>query len=164
MPEANSDSNNPVNPPGPESKKEPKPSTLRIAGALSAVLWIAGFILPFVLKSDSPYVFVSDTCLLCGFWPLLFYYRAGWTWFIFGILNMSIGFGLEIACHLVVGPEVWTPERMQFKAGFEQLRKHVIEMHPSEPWLAIGLLSTVYGAFRMVKHAILWIIKKSFRT
>lgn len=134
---------------------------MKIAGALSMVLWIIGFILPFSLSPGSPHVWLSDTFLLCGFWPLLFVYRPGWTWFIFGVLNMLIGFGLELVKHLMLAipSSFWTPERVAFKPGFDQMNQHIAEMHPPDPWFVIGALSTIYGAFRISKTIIKWILK-----
>lgn len=156
MPESASDSNN--SPP-----KKSKSKAVKIAGALSTVLWVIGFILPFVFKPESPYVWVSDTLLLCGFWPLLFVYRAGWTWVIFGVLNVLIGFGLELVTHLMpaIPDSFWTPDKIAMKPAFEQMSKHIAEMHPCLPWILIGAISTIYGIIRIIKTIIKWIIKKS---
>jgi len=154
MPEANSDSNNA------DGGKKPKSLGLKIAGALSVVLWIVGFVLPFIIPEGSPYVWVSDTFLLTGFLPLLFIYPAGWPWVVFGVLNMAIGFGLEIVLHLQIPEEVWNPQNAQYRSSFEQMHKHINAMHPMLPWLIIGFLSTIYGIARMVKNTARWIAAK----
>jgi hypothetical protein len=156
MTESTSDSNN--SPP-----KKVKSKAVKIAGALSTVLWIIGFVLPFVLKPGSPYVWLSDTFLLCGFWPLLFVYRPGWTWLIFGVLNMLIGFGLELVKYLVVSiPETfWTPDKIAMKPAFEHMNQHIADMHPCMPWILIGAVSTVYGAIRIIKTIAKWFIQKA---
>jgi hypothetical protein len=193
MPEANSDSNNP-NESTSESgdsrsdetsgrsdeasgrpnhdastnkseKGKEKSRALKIAGALSMVLWIIGFVLPFILKPNSPYVWLSDTCLLCGFWPLMFVHRAGWTWLVFGVLNVLIGFGLELVRFLVPAiPETfWTPEKIQFKASMLQMNQHIADMHPFLPWILIGFASTAYGIFRITKTIVKWLIKRLYK-
>ncbi len=141
--------------------KKQKSLGLKIAGALSTVLWIAGFVLPFVLPASSPYVWVSDTMLLIGFWPLLFIYRAGWTWVLFGVLNILIGFGLELVHWLMLSipDSFWTPEKAAFKPMFVQMAQHIKEMHPFLPWMLVGAVSAIYGIFRIIKTIIRWLVK-----
>lgn len=142
--------------------KPAKSRALKIAGALSMVLWTIGFVLPFILKKESPYVWVSDTFLLIGFWPLLFYNKAGWTWLVFGILNMVLGFGLELIKWLVpnIPESFWTPEKMAYKSWFMNMHHHITDMHPCLPWILIGAVSTIYGVFRVSKTIVKWSIKK----
>ncbi len=169
MPESSSDSNNelPHGEPFSDKKigksKPQKSGSLKIAGTLSMVLWIVGFVLPFALTKDSPYVWVSDTFLLIGFWPLLFYNKAGWTWVVFGVLNIVAGFGLELVQHLVpnIPESFWTPEKLAYKPWFMNMHHHITDMHPCLPWIIIGALSTVYGIFRITKTIIKFIIKQT---
>lgn len=176
MPESSSDSNNAeASADGTEGSldsprsskrdagKPKKTAAMKIATALSMVLWIAGFLLPFVLKKDNPLVWVSDTCLLTGFWPLMFYNKAGWTWLVFGILTVALGFGLELIQFLMpqVPDTFWTPSRMAYKPWFMNMHHHITDMHPSMPWILIGLASTIYGVFRVTKTIIKWILKKT---
>ena len=90
--------------------------------------------------------------MLTGFWPVLFVYKAGWTWFFFGILNMSIGFILEVARQL--------PEDVYVKAALSpammQAKEHVLTMHPCLPWIIIGFLSALMGAFRIIRTIVRW--------
>ena len=113
-------------------------------------MWVVSFALLFVLKPDNPWVWTSDTLLLAGFWPLLFAWRPGWTWLIFGVLNMVIGFLLEVAHHLPA--EHFPPAALP-------LREHVLAMHPMMVWLIIGFLSAVFGLFRIARTIIVWTIK-----
>ncbi|SRR5579883_2807492 len=164
MQESNSDSNHKSSS-GKEHESKPrkKSTALKIAGLLSTVLWIVGFILPFVIPPTSKYVWLSDTLLLIGFWPLLFIHPAGWTWAVFGILNMVIGFFLEFNKQIppfLEQSNFWSnPERLALKPQFMTVQKHIADMHPCMPWLLIGFVSTVYGAFRIVKTIVRWIIK-----
>lgn len=175
MPESNSDSNNAepsldedssaTGAPPPVSGKadgKPQKSTgLKFATTLSMVLWIVGFVLPFILKKGNPYVWISDTCLLTGFWPLMFYNKAGWTWLVFGILTVALGFGLELIQFLMpqVPQTFWTPEKMAYKPWFMNMHHHITDMHPSMPWILIGGASTIYGVFRIIKTIVKWILK-----
>ncbi|MBX9669767.1 MAG: hypothetical protein K2X93_19240 [Candidatus Obscuribacterales bacterium] len=169
MPESNLDPHNQNTPPG-DSRSEDIPTPtgkkkslgLKIAGALSTVLWIGGFVLPFVLPSTSRFVWLSDTLLLIGFWPLLFVYRTGWTWVVFGVLNILLGFGLELVHWLMLSiPDTfWTPDKAAFKPMFEGMAEHIRVMHPFLPWMLIGAVSAVYGVFRIVKTIIIWLFKR----
>lgn len=116
----------------------------KIGTILSTVLWIIGFILLFVIKPDNPLVFLSDTFLLIGFWPILFVWRAGWTWLVFGLLNIFIGFFLELARFLPT--DAMSPE---MQAAYEQAKSHVISMHPALVWIMIGGVSVLFGLFRI---------------
>ncbi len=51
-------------------------SASKIAGIVSAVLWIVGFALAFVVPSTSPFMWVPDALLLIGFFPLLIFLEA----------------------------------------------------------------------------------------
>lgn len=127
----------------------------KIGTILSTVLWIIGFILLFVIKPDSPLVFLSDTLLLIGFWPILFVWRAGWTWLVFGLLNIFIGFFLELSKFLPT--ETMSPS---MQAAYEQAKSHVISMHPAIVWILIGAASALFGLFRICKTIWLYISKR----
>jgi len=89
---------------------------------------------------------LSDTFLLIGFWPLLFVWRAGWTWLVFGLLNIFIGFFLELAKFLPT--DMMTPAMQQ---AYEQAKEHIISMHPAIVWILIGAVSALFGLFRIGK-------------
>jgi len=116
----------------------------KLGTILSTALWLIGFILLFVLKPNSSLVFLSDTFLLIGFWPLLFVWRAGWTWLVFGLLNIFVGFFLELARFLPT--DSMTPA---MKAAYEQATVHVIPMHPAIVWILIGAASALFGLVRV---------------
>ena len=124
---------------------------------LSTVLWLIGFILLFVFKPNDPLVYLSDTFLLIGFWPLLFVWRAGWTWLVFGLLNIFIGFFLELAKFLPT--DMMTPAMQQ---AYEQAKEHIISMHPAIVWILIGAVSALFGLFRIGKT--IWRFFKSRKT
>ena len=116
----------------------------KLGTILSTVLWVIGFILLLIIKPDNPLVFLSDTFLLIGFWPLLFVWRAGWTWLVFGLLNICIGFFLELAKFLPT--ENMTPA---MQAAYEQAKTHMISMHPALVWIFIGAASALFGLVRI---------------
>ena len=132
--------------------RKSKTQALKIAGIASTTMWILGFVLLFVLKPDDKLIWTSDALLLYGFWPLLFVYKAGWTWFIFGILNMAIGFLLEVAKYLP--PEAFPPDVLATK-------DHILKYHPTMVWIINGFFSALFGAFRIVRTIVKWVMKKS---
>lgn len=129
----------------------------KLGTILSTVLWLIGFILLFVFKPNDPLVFLSDTLLLIGFWPLLFAWKAGWTWLVFGFLNIFIGFFLELAKFL---PTDTMPSAMQ--VAYEKAKEHIISMHPAIVWILIGAVSALFGLFRVSKT--IWRFFKNRKT
>lgn len=126
------------------TKKDGMSKSTKIGTILSTVLWIIGFILLLVIKPDNQLVFLSDAFLLIGFWPLLFVWRAGWTWLVFGLLNIFIGFFLELAKFLPT--DTMSPE---MQTAYEQAKTHLISMHPSLVWILIGAVSALFGLYRI---------------
>jgi hypothetical protein len=127
-----------------EPDKPEKPRKKKSAATIaSAILWILGFGLAFVIPGNSNYMWVPDTFLLLGFFPVMYVYPAGWTWVVFGILNTAIGFILEIGYHLPddqISPEVNT------------LRKGLQATHPTLVWILLGVACTIFGIVRMAKN------------
>ncbi len=135
----------------PKDSKEKKSPAKKIAALAATILWVVGFSLNFVIKPGERFIWVPDALLLLGFWPLLFVYKAGWTWFGFGVCNMAIGFFLELMVHL--------PSDI-FKSPDQIIvRDHLIQMHSPLTWILIGAISTLYGLFRMIKTVIKWGLK-----
>jgi|AGTN01.1.fsa_nt_gi hypothetical protein len=131
------------------SPNNAKSNAAKIGGLLSMVLWVVGFILLFALKG-SPLIWLSDTLLLLGFWPLLFVWKPGWTWVIFGWLNIFISFMLELTKQI-------TPEMMSNRlpphlmTTFLEGQKHLGESHGFMPWFFIGIFSVIFGTFRVTR-------------
>jgi uncharacterized membrane protein YfcA len=139
--------------PGSDEKKKPtKARAAKIAGLAATILWVAGFAILFIIPAKSPFIWLSDFLLLLGFWPLLWIWRPGWPWIIFGVLNMAIGFFLEIAYAL---PDTnFTPE-------MKIVRNHLHDMHSSLTWILVGFVSALFGVFRTNKQIWQWITARS---
>ena len=131
-----------------EAKKEKKSKAAQIAGIASTVLWILGFVLTFTVRAGNPFVWLGDALLLIGFWPLLWVWRPGWPWIIFGLLNMAIGFLLEIAYHLPT--DTFTNEMIL-------VRNHLRDHHSVITWILIGAVSTIFGFVRTFKQIYGWL-------
>ncbi|HEY9676515.1 MAG TPA: hypothetical protein V6C76_00835 [Drouetiella sp.] len=124
--------------PGKEKSKAAK-----IAAIASTILWVVGFGLAFVIPAASPFGWVPDAMLLVGFFPLLYAWKPGWPWVVFGVLNTFVGFVLLVAAFM---PDTnFTPEMIL-------VRKHLAEQHSPYTWMVIGILSTIFGAVRMGIH------------
>lgn len=131
--------------------KSSRPNQGKFSAIVSAVLWTLGFGLCFVLPPSSNLSWIADFFLLLGFFPLLWFYPAGWTWLIFGICNFGIGCVLEIGYHL---PDDCLPPAVR------TARLMMMSTHPSMVWMALGLVCTLFGAFRMIKNTILFFAKR----
>ncbi len=113
-----------------------------LSAIASMILWTLAFALCFVIPGNSKFTWIPDTLLLVGFFPVMYVYPAGWTWFFFGILNMGIGIILEIGYHLPddsLPPDVAT------------MRNVLRATHPSLVWILLGLICAVFGAIRITK-------------
>lgn len=119
-----------------------------LASILSALLWALGFFLAFVFPADSPWIWLPDTLLLSGFFPLLFIWKPAWPWIAFGILNVFIGFVLLVAKYL---PDKELPGEMSL------VRQHLAEFHAPWVWAIIGVVSILYGLVRLIKGSISWL-------
>ncbi len=124
--------------------KSAKPKKLNLPAIAAAVIWILSIGFALTIPGTSKYNWVADALLLFGFFPLLFAYPAGWTWFIFGLLNMAIGFILEVSYH--VPDAALTKQLISLRQGFQA-------SHPTLVWILMGALCTVYGIMRMFKNA-----------
>ena len=143
----------------------------------SAVLWIVGFVVLFIVPADSPFVWVSDALLLLGFFPLLILWKPSWPWLVFGVLNVVIGFVLLVATYLPV--ESLTSEMAKARQQLEESKSpyaavfseasaaqmahvhtHVVKQHSPWTWMILGVISTVYGLIRMIKNTIKWVAQK----
>ncbi len=152
-------------------------SASKIAGIVSAVLWILGFALAFVVPADSPYMWVPDALLLIGFFPLLIFWKPSWPWLVFGVLNVVIGFVLLVATFLPVetlttemakARQQLTDAKSPYASAFSQtateqmahVHTHLAKQHSPWTWMIVGIISTIYGIVRMIKNMIKWAAAK----
>lgn len=161
-----------------EAAEEKKPlSASKIAGIVSAVLWILGFALAFVVPASSPYMWVPDALLLIGFFPLLIFWKPSWPWLVFGVLNVVIGFILLVATFIPVDTlttemakarEQLTQAKSPYASVFsatatEQMahvHTHLAKQHSPWTWMVVGIISIAYGVVRMIKNMIKWAAAK----
>lgn len=123
-----------------------------IATWSSAAIWIIGFLLAFVIPPTSKLIWVPDTLLLVGFFPVLFVWQPGWPWLVFGLGNIFIGFVLQVAFFL---PDAGLPATMV------PVRAHLAEYHVPMVWILTGIVSVIYGVIRTVKHLTIWVSKNA---
>lgn len=159
------------------AETEKKVSASKIAGIVSAVLWILGFALAFVIPADNPLMWVPDALLLIGFFPLLFFWKPSWPWLVFGVLNVAIGFILLVGTFIPVDTltsemnkarEQLTAQKSPYASVFSEsstqqmahVHTHLVKQHSPWTWMIIGIVSTVYGIVRMIKNMIKWAAKK----
>lgn len=133
-------------------KKEKKTGAAKVAAIASTVLWILGFALAFVVPANSPFGWVPDGMLLVGFFPLLYAWKPGWPWVVFGVLNTIVGFLLLVAFYI---PDT------NFTRDMIIVRKHLAEQHSPYTWMVIGIMSTIFGMVRMAIHLFQWIRLKT---
>jgi hypothetical protein len=138
-----------------EQQPDPQPKSGigrgKTSAIVSTVLWTLGFGLCFVIPANSRFSWVADFFLLLGFFPLLYFYPAGWPWLIFGVLNFAIGAVLEIGYQIPAS--YFTPE-------VNQMRIMLQGTHPTLVWLLVGIACAIFGIFRMIKNGIIFFRKR----
>lgn len=117
----------------------------------ACVIWLVSFALSFAIPAGSAYIWLPDFLLLLGFVPLLVSYKPSWTWFVFGVGNVVIGFVLETAKHM---PDNILPDYAR------PVQDNLNQMHVSMIWIRVGLLSIIYGLIRLLKNISIWLLKK----
>ena len=159
------------------AEKKSKMSASKIAGIVSAILWILGFALAFVIPAESPLMWVPDALLLIGFLPLLFFWKPSWPWLVFGILNVVIGFVLLVGNFIPVNTLTTemkkaeaqlTAQKSPYASVFSEtsaeqmahVHTHLVKQHSPWTWMLVGVFSTIYGIVRMIKNLIKWAAKK----
>jgi hypothetical protein len=136
-----------------QTPKKTKTRAAKIAGIISTVMWIAGFLIMPVLPKGSAWMWTSDLLLLLGFFPLLFVWKPGWPWVIFGLLNVGIGFILLIGFYIPDKAQHFNKEQMV-------MLDHLAVYHSPFTWMVVGIIATVYGVIRMIKNLVKFILKK----
>jgi len=119
---------------------------------LAIILWMLSLMLAFKIPPTSKYIWVPDSLLLLGFWPLLISSRARWLWLVFGICNIFIGFVLLVAIYL--------PEKALVAYNIVPINNHMKLYHPYLSWLLMGVVSTIIGAVRLLIHCAIWVKAK----
>ena len=119
---------------------------------LTIVTWIVGFILSFYVPPTSPFIWLPDTLLLLGFWPLFFAMRMRFFWLVFGVCNMFIGFVLYVA--------VFFPEKALEPYHMEAMKAHMNLYHPYWAWFLVGLVSSIVGLAICTSSLSIWLFRK----
>ena len=132
-------------------KSEGDTPARKIAAVLSAVLWTLGFFLAFVIQPTSRFIWIPDTLLLVGFFPLLMIWKPAWPWLVFGGCNLFIGIVLEVAKFL---PDSSLPGEMRL------VRAHLADYHAPLAWMFVGVVSIIYGVIRFFKGLYRWLSKR----
>ena len=117
------------------------------------IFWIVSFILSFTVPPSSQFIWLPDTLLLLGFWPLFFGMRARWWWLVFGICNMFIGFVLLVS--------IFLPDQDLARYNMLAMKTHMKLYHPYLVWFLIGLFSTIISLIVCIKSFSTWLYKRS---
>ena len=122
--------------------------------ALAVILWVVSLGLSFVIAPGNRYIWVPDTVLLIGFWPLLIAHRSRWFWLAFGVLNMFIGICLIT---LTFMPD---SEFARFDPRTLATKHHLAQYHEGFAWLSVGAVSAIIGLLLLFSGLTAWIVGK----
>ncbi len=121
---------------------------------LASLMWVAGFALGFIIPAGSNNIWIPDALLLFGFWPLLFKLKAKWLWLVFGILNILIGYILELIAVLPDQNFASIPHAVTGKT-------HLAEHHVPLVWIGIGILALLLGIGIIGYRLIRWLLHRN---
>ncbi len=128
----------------------------KVLNISAIVCWIVSFILSCTVPPASPFIWLADTLLLIGFWPLLISMKARWLWLVFGICNVFIGFVLLVAIYL--------PEAELAKYHLLAVNTHMKLYHSYLAWLIIGILSTIVALVILTTSLAVWLSRYRNKT
>jgi len=112
------------------------------SGLLAILFWVISFILAFKISPDSCYIWLPDSLLVFGFYPLLIGSRARWLWLVFGMGNILIGWMFVMSA--VIPDTCFAPYHLI------EIKKHLQLYHPYMVWLLTGVLSLLVGIIMLL--------------
>lgn len=131
--------------------KTKKSKASLIATVLSTLLWLLSIVLAFQIPAGSKLIWIPDSLLLAGFFPLLLLWKQSWLTLLFGIFNSLIGFFLLMLINL---------ESEKFVGQVLAMKQHLISMHSPWAWMTVGLIAIVWGAFACLIDLIKFLRRK----
>jgi len=134
-----------------EQKPRGKSRRRNIAGWSAVALWGLSIILSFSIPPSSQYIWVPDSVLLVGFFPLIWICPFSLVWLAFGILTAFIGSFLLLLTNI---PDTALP--LETVA----IKKHLALYHPYWSWILAGLFVTICGAIRLTINVWLLLMRK----
>jgi len=108
-----------------------------VATILSTLLWLLSIVLAFQIPAGGKLIWLPDSLLLAGFFPLLMLWKQSWLTLLFGIFNGLIGFFLLMLVNL---------ESEKFVGQVLAMKEHLISMHSPWAWMTVSLIAIVWGA------------------
>ena len=123
----------------------------KLAVWTSCGLWGLSIILSFLIPTSSPAIWLPDSLLLLGFFPLIWICPYSVIWLAFGILTALIGSFLLLLTNI---PDASLP------AQTLSVKKHLAEFHPCWSWMIIGSFVTICGSIRFLVNCLLFFIRK----
>lgn len=134
----------------PPAKKE-KTVVQKIALWSACVLWVLSIVLSFAIPTSSSLIWLPDTVLLLGFFPLIIICRYSIIWLAFGILTGFIGSFLLVLTNI---PDSALP------AQTISVKKHLAEYHPCWSWMILGTFVTVCGTIRLLVNSVFFFVRR----
>ena len=122
----------------------------KFASLIAVALWGASVLLSFTIPTNSPLIWLPDTALLLGFFPLLWLCPYSLIWIAFGILTTFIG------CFLLLLTNI---PNSALPAQSVSIKTHLEIFHPCWSWMLIGLFVTICGSIRGAINLVRLIIR-----
>lgn len=123
---------------------------------LSATIWALGFVMAFKIPPGNKCIWLPDSLLLTGFFPILISADSAWLWLIFGILNIVIAGAML----LIISAPADELARLQAT----EMIAHIKDYHPCYVWAIVGIFSTIIGAGRLTVRFCLFLYKRATKS
>lgn len=132
-------------------KKKETSRAHKIAGWSACALWVLSIVLSFCIPPNSPSIWLPDTVLLLGFFPLIWICPWSLVWIAWGVLTTFIGWFLLL---LTCIPDSSLP------AQSHDIKHHLAQYHLCWPWQILGVMVTISGTIRLIINIVKMIGQK----
>lgn len=126
-------------------------SRAKLATIISTVLWLLSIALAFLIHAGQPLIWLPDFLLLAGFVPLLWLWRIPVLTLLFGISNFAIGAFILLLASFEPGT---------FPKESLPMLDHLTTMHCWQAWMAVGIVTSLWGLVTLVMQIVSWLKKK----
>lgn len=127
----------------------------KLATIISTVLWLVSIALAFLIHAGEPLIWLPDFLLLAGFVPLLWLWRIPILTLLFGLSNFAIGAFILLLASFEPGT---------FPKESLPMLNHLTTMHSWQAWMAVGLVTSIWGLVTLVMQIVRWVGSRSKRS
>jgi hypothetical protein len=118
---------------------------------IAAIIWVISIVLAFKIPAGNSLIWLPDTLLLVGFFPLFISVRSPWLWLSFGLLDVFIGVILLIALS--------APQEELARRNLVEMNAQMQSYHPYYVWALVGVVSIIIAFIQLIWRIVLWLYR-----